>query len=83
MAAPATIGFDATGRSNTRVEVIEEDREAGARRVRKRHDLFAYEAREELKDGRWEEVGRHPPLAGEGVLGAWARFRERPADFFA
>lgn len=83
MAAPANIGYDATGRDSCRIEVLEEDKDAGKRRVRKRHDLFTYDAEEEFADGRWEEVGRDPPLANEGVLGAWARFQVRPQDFFA
>ena len=83
MAAPANIGYDATGRNSYKVEVLEEDLETGTRRVRKRHDLFTYDAEEELKNGRWEEVGRDPPLTHEGVLGAWARFQIRPQDFFA
>lgn len=82
MAAPANIGYDATGRDSCKVEILDEDPEGGTRRVRKRHDLFTYDAEEELKGGRWEEVGRDPPLASEGVLGAWARFQVRPQDFF-
>lgn len=83
MAAPANIGYDATGRDSYKVEVLEHDPEAGTRRVRKRHDLFTYDADETLKDDTWEEVGHDPPLPDEGVLGAWARFQARPQDFFA
>lgn len=80
MAAPANIGFDATGRDTVRMEVIEPGDEE--RRVRKHHDLFAYEAVEAFKDGRWEEAGPRSVLPHEGVLGAWERFQRDPTSFF-
>ena len=81
MAAPANIGFDATGRDNLKVQVLSGD--DGERRVRKRHDLFAYDAVEAFKDGKWEEAGPRTLLPDEGVLGAWTRFRKNPQSFFA
>lgn len=80
MAAPANIGFDATGRDNVKVEVLSGDDEE--RRVRKRHDLFSYDAVEAFKDGKWEEAGPRTLLPDEGVLGAWAQFRKNPQSFF-
>lgn len=80
MAAPGNIGYDATGRDTVRMEVIEPGDEE--RRVRKHHDLFAYEAVESFKDGRWEEAGPRSVLPHEGVLGAWARFQRNPTSFF-
>lgn len=80
MAAPANIGFDATGRGNVKVEVLSGDDEE--RRVCKRHDLFSYDAVEAFKDGKWEEAGPRALLPDEGVLGAWARFRRDPQSFF-
>jgi type I restriction enzyme M protein len=81
MAAPANIGYDATGRDTVRIEVINPGNEE--RRVRKHHDLFAYEAEEAFKDGRWEEAGPRAVLPHEGVLGAWSRFQKDPQSFFA
>jgi type I restriction enzyme M protein len=80
MAAPANIGFDATGRDNVKVEVLSGNDEE--RRVRKRHDLFSYDAVEAFKDGKWEEAGPRTLLPDEGVLGAWARFRKDPKSYF-
>jgi type I restriction enzyme M protein len=80
MAAPANIGYDATGRDTVRVEVIQPGDEE--RRVRKHHDLFAYEAIEAFKDGKWEEAGPRAILPHEGVLGAWSRFQKDPQSFF-
>jgi type I restriction enzyme M protein len=80
MAAPANIGFDATGRDNVKVEVLSGDDEE--RRVRKRHDLFSYDAVEAFKDGKWEEAGPRTLLPDEGVLGAWARFQKDSQSFF-
>ncbi len=83
MAAPANIGYDATGRDTYKIEVLSTDDEVGERRVRKQHDLFTHEAVETLTAaGKWEEASHDAPLAHEGVLGAWARFQARPADFF-
>lgn len=81
MAAPANIGYDATGRDTVRMEVIQPGDEE--RRVRKHHDLFAYEAIEAFKDGKWEEAGPRAVLPHEGVLGAWSRFQKDPKSFFA
>jgi hypothetical protein len=50
--------------------------------VRKHHDLFAYEAIEAFKDGKWEEAGPRAILPHEGVLGAWSRFQKDPQSFF-
>ncbi len=80
MAAPANIGFDATGRDTVKMEVLQPGEEE--RRVRKHHDLFAYEAVEAFKDGKWEEAGPRSVLHHEGVLGAWARFQRDPKSFF-
>jgi type I restriction enzyme M protein len=80
MAAPANIGYDATGRDTVRMEVIQPGDEE--RRVRKHHDLFAYEAIEAFKDGKWEEAGPRAVLPFEGVLGAWSRFQKDPQSFF-
>lgn len=80
MAAPANIGFDATGRDTVRMEVLQPGDDE--RRVRKHHDLFAYEAVEAFKDGRWEEAGPRSVLPHEGVLGAWSRFQRNPTSFF-
>jgi type I restriction enzyme M protein len=80
MAAPANIGYDATGRDTVKVEVIEPGDEE--RRVRKHHDLFTYEAVEAFKDGKWEEAGPRAVLPHEGVLGAWSRFKKDPQSFF-
>jgi type I restriction enzyme M protein len=80
MAAPANIGYDATGRDTLRMEIIQPGDEE--RRVRKHHDLFAYEAIEAFKDGRWEEAGPRTILPHDGVLGAWLRFRKDPQSFF-
>jgi type I restriction enzyme M protein len=80
MAAPANIGYDATGRDTVRMEVIQPGDEE--RRVRKHHDLFAYEAIEAFKDGKWEEAGPRTVLPHEGVLGAWSRFQKDPQSFF-
>jgi type I restriction enzyme M protein len=80
MAAPANIGFDATGRDNVKVEVLSGNGEE--RRVRKRHDLFSYDAVEAFKDGKWEEAGPRTLLPDEGVLGAWAHFQKDPQSFF-
>lgn len=80
MAAPANIGYDATGRDTVRMEIIEPGDEE--RRVRKHHDLFAYEAIEAFKDGKWEEAGPRAVLPDEGVLGAWSRFQKDPQSFF-
>lgn len=80
MAAPANIGYDATGRETVRLEVIKPGDEE--RRVRKHHDLFAYEAIEAFKDGKWEEAGPRAVLPHEGVLGAWSRFQKDPQSFF-
>jgi len=80
MAAPSNIGYDATGRDTVRIEVIKPGEEE--RRVRKHHDLFAYEAVEAFKDGKWEEAGPRTVLPHEGVLGAWARFQKDPQSFF-
>lgn len=80
MAAPANIGYDATGRDTVRMEVIQPGDEE--RRVRKHHDLFAYEAIEAFKDGKWEEAGPRAVLPHEGVLGAWSRFQKDPQSFF-
>lgn len=81
MAAPANIGYDSTGRTSYRVEVLSEAEDE--RRVRKSSDFYAYEA-EEARDakGKWEEVKRYPPDPGSGLLGQYARFQTRPADFF-
>jgi type I restriction enzyme M protein len=80
MAAPSNIGYDATGRDTVRVDVLETGEEE--RRVRKHHDLFAYEAVEAFKDGAWEEAGPRTVLPNEGVLGAWAQFQRNAASFF-
>jgi len=80
MAAPANIGYDATGRDTVKIEVIEPGDEE--RRVRKHHDLFAYEAVEAFKDGKWEEAGPRAVLPHEGVLGSWSRFQKDPRSFF-
>lgn len=80
MAAPANIGYDATGRDTVRMEIIEAGDDE--RRVRKHHDLFAYEAIEAFKDGKWEEAGPRAVLPDEGVLGAWSRFQKDPQSFF-
>lgn len=80
MAAPANIGYDATGRDTVRTEIVKPGDEE--RRVRKHHDLFAYEAIEALKDGKWEEAGPRTVLPDEGVLGAWSRFQKDPQSFF-
>ena len=80
MAAPGNIGYDATGRDTVRMEVIEPGEDE--RRVRKHHDLFAYEAVEAFKDDKWDEAGPRRVLPHEGVLGAWARFQRDPSSFF-
>ncbi len=80
MAAPANIGYDATGRDTVRMEVIQPGDDE--RRVRKHHDLFAYEAIEAFKNGKWEEAGPRTVLPHEGVLGAWSRFQKDPQSFF-
>jgi len=80
MAAPANIGYDATGRDTVKTEIIVPGDEE--RRVRKHHDLFAYEAVEAFKDGKWEEAGPRAVLPHEGVLGAWSRFQKDPQSFF-
>jgi type I restriction enzyme M protein len=80
MAAPANIGYDTTGRDTVRIEVIKPGDDE--RRVRKHHDLFAYEAVEAFKDGKWEEAGPRAVLPHEGVLGAWSRFQKDPQSFF-
>jgi type I restriction enzyme M protein len=82
MAAPANIGYDATGRANYRIEVLAAELET--RRVRKSSDLYTYEADEALNaKGQWEEAKRYPPDLASGLLGQYSRFQERPADFFA
>lgn len=81
MAAPANIGYDATGRPSLKVEVLTPGDEE--RRVRKRHDLFSYDVTEAFKDGEWDEAGPRELLPDEGVLGAWVRFGKDPKPFFA
>lgn len=85
MAAPANIGYDATGRKSARVSVTSES----ARRKIEIHatDLFSAEVTFERApkagtgEEEWQEKTRRV-MAGSGVLGQFRAFEKEPAPFF-
>lgn len=84
MAAPANIGFDATGRQILRRTVVRESEADKVEHVAS--DLFTAEVSYVRPSGTpgagWEERGRRI-LLDQGVLGAYRRFEARPASFLA
>jgi type I restriction enzyme M protein len=85
MAAPANIGYDATGRKTARVRVKSEN---GRRRVEVHAtDLFDVEvtfekaAKAGSGEEEWQEKTRRV-VPATGVLGEYRAFEKRPAPFF-
>jgi type I restriction enzyme M protein len=85
MAAPANIGYDATGRKTARVSVKSEN---GRRKVEVHStDLFdvdvTFEKAPKAGTGEeeWQEKTRKV-VAGTGVLGEYRQFQKRPEPFF-
>jgi len=85
MAAPANIGYDATGRKTARVSVKSEN---GRRKVEVHStDLFDVEttfekaAKAGTSEEEWQEKTRKV-VPGTGVLGHYRQFEKRPESFF-
>ena len=85
MAAPANIGYDATGRKTARVSVKSEN---GRRKVEVHStDLFDVEvtfekaAKAGTGEEEWQEKTRKV-VPSTGVLGQYRRFEKRPEPFF-
>jgi hypothetical protein len=85
MAAPANIGYDATGRKTVRTTLKNEN---GRRKVEiHATDLFdtevAFEKAPRAGTGEeeWQERSRRV-LANTGVLGQYRQFEKRPEPFF-
>lgn len=85
MAAPANIGYDATGRKTARVTI---KTESGKKKVEiHTTDLFETEVTLEKAASagtgveEWQERGRRV-LANTGVLGQYRTFEKRPEPFF-
>lgn len=85
MAAPANIGYDATGRKTARVSVKSEN---GRRKVEVHAtDLFDVEvtfvkaAKAGTGEEEWQEKAR-AVVPGTGVLGQYRAFEKRPEPFF-
>lgn len=85
MAAPANIGYDATGRKTTRITVKEE---GGDKKVEIHStDLYDMEVtfEKELRAGtsieEWQEKTRHV-LPVTGILGQYRAFEKDPQSFF-
>ena len=86
MAIAENIGYDATGRTTYRVEVVEETDEE-TRTERQSCDLFDWEVTfdwvpgEGRKPGHWSERHRHV-VPDSGLLGQYTVFKQDPKPFF-
>ena len=86
MAMAENIGYDATGRTTYKAEVLKEQPEVW-RKERQRCDLFDWEVlfdwkpAEGKKPGQWSERHRHV-LPDSGLLGQYAAFKLEPESFF-
>ena len=86
MAITENIGYDATGRTTYKVELVEETPEK-RRTERQSCDLFDWEvtfnwvADEGRKPGHWSERNRRV-IPGSGLLGQYAVFKRDPEPFF-
>lgn len=86
MASAENIGYDATGRTTYRIEVIEETAEKNRKELHS-CDLFDWEVKfdwmpgEGRNTGDWSERHRHV-IPKSGLLGQYQAFKKKPEPFF-